>query len=337
MLSKEDRALGIGMRGIHTGKEVEEIEEKEVEEKGVEEKGAEEKGAEEIGAEEKHNKVIDDPSSPTIRRALSTKSQKVHTEAAMLAREEIARQTADPDAPGNKQQPAPAALLAAITGTSTLPYAIGTDLCYIPRVQRILGEQLLKTKSETRAPKFWFRVLTPVETSFGGWKYMRTVQRRTEFLAGRWAAKEAVMKAWESAYPHRVKLFMHDIFILSSEQCKSIALAGSTAGAPAVVEEVPIVVGKVPVVEERVVADVNTKDQESSKKTSGPPRAFVRVANGKPWKEVNVSISHDGDFASAVALVTIDTLAARRVLSKDPDVKTGKPMIRSIKFVADEE
>jgi holo-[acyl-carrier protein] synthase len=50
-----------------------------------------------------------------------------------------------------------------------------------------------------------------------------------------------------------------------------------------------------------VVLNDQEKDGEA-RLGSGPPRAYVQGKEGKPDQEVRVSISHDGNYATAVCM-----------------------------------
>ncbi|SPN99642.1 related to phosphopantetheine protein transferase [Cephalotrichum gorgonifer] len=89
-----------------------------------------------------------------------------------------------------------------------LPLALGTDICRVSRVASILSHP-------TRGPRFVERVLSPEERSL---PRVRGVLARkltdgavAEFIAGRFAAKEAAFKAHPSHH-----LGFHDIVIRSS-------------------------------------------------------------------------------------------------------------------------
>lgn len=174
-----------------------------------------------------------------------------------------------------------------------LPYTVGTDICHIPRVLLILERQLADPEYiKGSMPRFWTRVLHPIEARYSGWK-TGVVAHHAKFIAGRWAAKEAVIKAISAAYPALGKIFMHDIVVLNSNVQSVIAEARKAAARIADREggvELP-------------------QGEEFSPKVpkGGAPRAFVRVPRrGMGWVEVSVSISHDGEYATATALVSVD-------------------------------
>jgi phosphopantetheine--protein transferase-like protein len=189
--------------------------------------------------------------------------------------------------------------LSTISAACTLPNKMGIDICYIPRVAEILAD-------EQKHSKFWSRVLNPLETAL----YKIPPHKKAGFLAGRWAAKEAIIKAW-GAQEDEKKIFMQDIIILTPKLCRTVMVAnGGTAGSFNVSRE-----GQAPELKQdqerrleggKTVEDADKEDSESSVTESGPPRAFVRKPDSTGWKELSISISHDGDYAMAVALITLD-------------------------------
>ncbi|KAJ9136443.1 hypothetical protein NKR23_g9841 [Pleurostoma richardsiae] len=185
------------------------------------------------------------------------------------------------------------------------PLSIGTDICHIPRIHRILQH------SERRRLQFVRRVLNATETARphlrepiawildgrvpakegrrlgaaaekdGGAGGASDLWRAACFMAGRFAAKEAVIKAH-----HEHKLTFHDITILSRR----------TAAAATTRER------------NRQTEDYDDSSDETGRRSaaeeeergSGPPVATVMLAGEA--HEVAVSISHDGDYATAVCL-----------------------------------
>ena len=143
-------------------------------------------------------------------------------------------------------------------------------------------------------PRFWTRVLHPLEARYSGWKSGGALERSARFIAGRWAAKEAVIKAFAAAYPGLDKIFMHDIIIMNAKvqnavleaQKAAVRIAAKTGGTtPQQLQGFEL------------AAAVST----------GAPRAFVKVpVKEVGWVEVSMSISHDGEYASATAVVAVD-------------------------------
>ncbi|WBT08271.1 holo-ACP synthase [Corynebacterium sp. SCR221107] len=127
-----------------------------------------------------------------------------------------------------------------------MTYFVGTDLVYVPA----FTEQLARPGSRFEAV-FSSREL----------RLASTKQRREEHLAGRWAAKEAFIKAWSQ----------------------------SLFGFPP-----PLAPDAVDFSEIEVVAD-------SFGRVVVEPRGKVREASG--MERVQLSISHDGDYATATCII----------------------------------
>ncbi|KAK2034394.1 hypothetical protein LX32DRAFT_394843 [Colletotrichum zoysiae] len=154
------------------------------------------------------------------------------------------------------------------------PINIGTDICQVSRVYRLLasdrGASFLRrvlTEDERAlvpvCPPSGHGSTTKLESSQDGdfqalKKHNPLLWKQANFVAGRFAAKEATFKA----HPFR-RLSFHDI----------------TIARRALVE------GK------------------ASPNGSGPPVAVIRgEQEGEPGQTAMVSISHDGDYATAVCL-----------------------------------
>lgn len=122
---------------------------------------------------------------------------------------------------------------------------VGLDIVYIPRLQRSLARHGLVE-----------RVFTPSER-----QYCRS---RPERYAGRWAAKEATLKA----------------------------LGGS-------------------------LGSVSLQEIEICSEVSGKPRIVLHgraeeLARDAGWQGVSLSISHDGDYATAMVVTSCGGCASRR-------------------------
>ncbi|KFY93369.1 hypothetical protein V500_03744 [Pseudogymnoascus sp. VKM F-4518 (FW-2643)] len=200
-------------------------------------------------------------------------------------------------------------LLDAIFKPATLPYTVGTDICHIPRVHRLLTHQMSHPEYvEPDMPRFWTRVLTTLEARYSGWKTGGALEGNAKFIAGRWAAKEAIIKAFSAAYPALGQIFMHDIVILNSKVQMAISEARKAASRISVREGGP------PQPEGWELAPGVSR---------GAPRAFVRVPVPEVgWVEVSMSISHDGEYATATALVPVD--------AKIAEVRKEKSVVRGV-------
>ncbi|KXH40081.1 hypothetical protein CSIM01_09936 [Colletotrichum simmondsii] len=181
------------------------------------------------------------------------------------------------------------------------PLQLGTDLCQISRIYRILASD--------QEPRFLRRILTkderlaipahlksadasatpseiPKDGDFQALKRRNPLLwKKASFLAGRFAAKEATFKA----HPTR-NLTWHDITIVRKQ---SAQLKAKEHG-----EEL-----KKQDEEPKELEAKETEPPPSTPNGSGSPIAIVRsIHEGSPGQEVLLSISHDGDYATAVCL-----------------------------------
>lgn len=136
---------------------------------------------------------------------------------------------------------------------------IGTDICHIPRIRRLLTSR--------HSQRFLQRLLTDHEMPQvvrGPWRPdlqpAEAMSRITTLVAGRWAAKEAAIKA---AFPRR--LSFQDVIVLKSDDREPYA----------------------------VILDKDPKPR--SEAGEGPDGQIARV-----------SISHDGEYATAVCMIATD-------------------------------
>ncbi|KAK1522023.1 uncharacterized protein CCOS01_09735 [Colletotrichum costaricense] len=185
---------------------------------------------------------------------------------------------------------------------------LGTDLCQISRIYRILASdkesrflRRILTKHERlaipAALKSADASATPSEISkdddFQALKKRNPLLwKKASFLAGRFAAKEATFKA----HPTR-NLTWHDITIArkQSAQLEDIEERKKAKGQ----EEKP----KKQDEEPKELEATEAGPTASTPNGSGPPVAIVRgIHEGIPGQEVLLSISHDGDYATAVCL-----------------------------------
>ncbi|KAI0484647.1 hypothetical protein GGR56DRAFT_34687 [Xylariaceae sp. FL0804] len=202
-----------------------------------------------------------------------------------------------------------------------MPFTIGNDICHIPR---ILG--LLKRAG----PRFMGRILTREEIQQpraarhlrcvlderqrpprddGGDRSSPELSRAAQFMAGRFAAKEAVIKA----HPHR-RLTFQSIVITTSAS----AAAASTAARRGVGRR-PAAAGKTTTMMAMATAEEGVEEVEEEEEqgegeaspgrlpptmdSSGPPAALIKGAEGAEQDVVvPVSISHDGDYATSVCI-----------------------------------
>ena len=176
--------------------------------------------------------------------------------------------------------------------------AMGVDVCDISRIERMR----VNLQDPQAYVKFSSRILTSIELQL----QKRATEdnrhdrnkKRAEFLAGRWAAKEAIIKAVRAHHDLETgrKTFMHDIVILPAAVLKVVDIFN-----------VDKAVYSVKAVEGRRGVEMIREAQEEK----GPLRAFVRTGSdekSEKWLEVAVSISHDGGNAIAVAFVATPEL-----------------------------
>jgi holo-[acyl-carrier protein] synthase len=166
-----------------------------------------------------------------------------------------------------------------------LPFSIGTDICHIPRIAALLqkdGLRFVRRVLHERELKAYDVKITAAleklrdDTSRDAGGMLRDFRKEggqdsgTEassfeaWMAGRWAVKEAAIKA----YGWR-RLYLRDVVVLEGK-----ARADGGRGAPVA-----------------FVAPV--KDAKDAREVDGEDEI---------WEEVKVSISHDGEFATAVCM-----------------------------------
>lgn len=164
--------------------------------------------------------------------------------------------------------------------------SVGTDICHIPRVLRLVNNPELFprflnrifTKPERAAFQTRFSELLKQESGpvddAGSKEKLFVRQGIAAHLAGRWAAKEAVIKActWR-------RLLLSDVRIAKHEHNHSIY----------------------GVILDQVKA---ARDEEDALDFSKEVEVGMVAAeeDARPGQTVKVSISHDGDYATAVCL-----------------------------------
>lgn len=186
----------------------------------------------------------------------------------------------------------------AVNAGCPLECAMGVDVCDISRIEKMR----VNIQDLEAYVKFSSRVLTSIELQL----QKRAIEdnrhdrnkKIAEFLAGRWAAKEAIIKAVRAHHDLETgrKTFMHDIVILPAAVLRVVDIFN-----------VDKAVYTAKAVEGRREVDVIREAQEKK----GPLRAFVRTGpaeKSEKWLEVAVSISHDGGNAIAVAFVATPEL-----------------------------
>ncbi|TLS28343.1 hypothetical protein PpBr36_00973 [Pyricularia pennisetigena] len=175
--------------------------------------------------------------------------------------------------------PGPAAAAATMLRRQfRFPLSLGTDICNIPRIRRILdGPQRDRFIRRVLLPEERGRVYNYLNTTTPGQAPSQAAakgsdvelgrRKAAEFMAGRFAAKEAVIKA----HPH-LRISFEDITIVSRQP-----------------DHHPRGVGD--------AAVVNASG-------GGPPVALIRHAEDgrEVVQEALLSISHDADYSTAVCM-----------------------------------
>ncbi|KAH6659637.1 hypothetical protein BKA67DRAFT_21451 [Truncatella angustata] len=178
----------------------------------------------------------------------------------------------------------------------SIPMGLGHDICHIPRIYRILTSK--------RGPRFIERVLTETErrkprptsifevvfahqgkiasqsegTTSSATSRDPRFWKAAEYLAGRFAAKEAAIKA----FPHH-RLNFENIQIVSN---------------PGILRSAKMNVAEGPKHE----ANPEFGSSPQLLNNSGPPTAVIRIEGTSQILSAALSISHDGDYASAVCM-----------------------------------
>ncbi|KAI1376935.1 hypothetical protein F4677DRAFT_444747 [Hypoxylon crocopeplum] len=174
-------------------------------------------------------------------------------------------------------------------GRGISPIGIGTDICQISRIYKAL--------SSSAGKKFVYRILTPQEVMrprasrlfkriLGDHAHTigprdSNVMKAAEFMAGRFAAKEAVMKAYKIR-----RITFRDIEVTY---------------------------------ERYLLSDLSREEQESSASSSSeedhdqssPPIAIIKGDGNYEDSYAQLSISHDGDYAVAMCLIHFDGLRSK--------------------------
>ncbi|KAH9242133.1 hypothetical protein K456DRAFT_47227 [Colletotrichum gloeosporioides 23] len=151
------------------------------------------------------------------------------------------------------------------------PFNVGNDICQISRIARVLATprgsrfieriftkdelHLIPSGSENNAPPNPHK---SQENGIEDLKAQKHLWKKASFVAGRFAAKEATIKAHIQR-----RLTFHDITILRKTLVEGQANANG----------------------------------------SGPPVAVIKGAKeGERAQEAKITISHDGDYATAVCI-----------------------------------
>jgi holo-[acyl-carrier protein] synthase len=175
--------------------------------------------------------------------------------------------------------------------------SIGTDIAHIPRIAKLVASQRtlprflrkLFTAREERA----FHLRFPLggrglesdsgSSSSEGEEHQRREDAAARYLAGRWAAKEAVVKAcsWR-------RLVFDEIQILREEGSESKRVYGV-------------------ILDRAEVRRAMGRDGWGAKDETRGEALVEEVDEDIPGQIVKISISHDGEYATAVCLAAEET------------------------------
>jgi holo-[acyl-carrier protein] synthase len=177
--------------------------------------------------------------------------------------------------------------------------SIGTDIAHIPRIARHVASQRtlprflrkLFTAREERAfhLRFPLRSLESADSGFesgsgeGEGEQRKREDAAARYLAGRWAAKEAVVKAcsWR-------RLVFDEIQILREEGSESKRVYGV-------------------ILDRAEVRRAMGRDGWGAKDETRGEALVEEVDEDIPGQIVKISISHDGEYATAVCLAAEET------------------------------
>ncbi|KAF3024232.1 hypothetical protein E8E14_011548 [Neopestalotiopsis sp. 37M] len=192
------------------------------------------------------------------------------------------------------------------------PIGLGHDICQIRRIYRILASKT--------GPRFINRVLTPQERETPKAKaalrcvldnnlpapnsdsandadlpkrddQKKDLLKAAQYLAGRFAAKEAVIKAF-----HQERLNFGNIEIKNLPPVPRLLRTSLNSSVSGVGSDVGAAQGST----QKVGNEEEEKHLPDQPLGSGPPVALVRLDGVQEPLVASVSISHDGDYASAV-------------------------------------
>ena len=174
-------------------------------------------------------------------------------------------------------------------------YGIGTDIAHIPRFVRLLSDHALRARLQRK-------MLHPLEiqqvSSIRASAAVNADVRVAEYVAGRWAVKEAVTKAFGA------RLLFPDIYLHSPNRTlNAAAVSTHTATAPALSAQVSVAAAATPA--------ASSSHPQPARAASDPRPslhfhgqcASLLAAAGVSAASSHVSLSHDGDYA--IAFVTL--------------------------------
>ncbi|KAI1136952.1 hypothetical protein F5Y05DRAFT_389625 [Hypoxylon sp. FL0543] len=178
--------------------------------------------------------------------------------------------------------------------SKVFPIGIGTDICQISRIyknlssdsgvkflQRILTHEELKTPRAVNVLKCVYISQKREKTS----EPDRAIMRAAEYVAGRFAAKEAVMKAHSPR-----KIYFRDIEIGYEHQLAQEAGGEESSENSLDAEHEPL------------MPDSSHDSPRDDPLRKSAPVALIRGRGAREDAYARVSISHDGDYAVAFCL-----------------------------------
>ncbi|KAI0183400.1 hypothetical protein EV127DRAFT_23212 [Xylaria flabelliformis] len=171
-----------------------------------------------------------------------------------------------------------------------LPFIIGNDICHIPRIRSIFkgrfGPQFVRRilRTEEIEHTTTARILWCIHNQ-NAQSSQASFDRAVEFMAGRFAAKEAVIKA----HPHRRLTFQCIAILRATTNSSGGSVSGQGQGQ-----------GQESTIPFRKVSGPQPKDKTPQ---SAPLVALIKAdENAQSDIYASVSISHDTDYATAVCL-----------------------------------
>ncbi|KAI5366359.1 Putative holo-[acyl carrier protein] synthase [Septoria linicola] len=181
-----------------------------------------------------------------------------------------------------------------------LPFRVGTDIICQSRIRDVITKEAPKRSSGTQLDAFLRRVFTQREIShfwkrFEGFHVEKTTRLPsvTAHLAGRWAAKEAAVKAVKPR-----KLTWMDVEILQQPDTKELY---------ALIRDKPFVHQPLPGTKKLHLT--SGLEQPTASESSSPqhepavsPEAEQEDQNDPSGQIAIISISHDKDYATAVCV-----------------------------------
>ena len=170
-----------------------------------------------------------------------------------------------------------------------LPFNIGTDICKISRIASIISasKEEIPTVDRRKLAVFTNRIFLPEEKDLFSQRKLTSLKSFSQSLAGRWAAKEAIIKAAQK------KIYMKDIFTYQKKDGSTTAFIldqGFNFPPKQIISELRE--GRTGLISTYVTTRSEAKFN-----------AFLWLQRTLEGVEVRVTISHDDDYAIAVAMV----------------------------------